>query len=1178
MDKKALENFAVKAREELINKVKIKADYYGITELIITEKTIISNDDNYVGDLRLNREENRAWDSLKSHIEDINTDDNYEKAYNTVIEEVAYTWFNRFIALRYMEIHDYLPSGVRVISSADGGADPEILKEALNVDLDVDKEKVYTLKQSAEASDRSELYKYMILKQCESLTDILPFLFDKTKDYVGLLFPDNLLGENEFLGMMLEIEEESWTQVEVIGWLYQYYISAENSRVIQAKKRYKKEEIPFATQLFTPDWIVRYMVQNSLGRYYVENHPEHKDLIKKWEFYIDDEDSNEVKAKTIKSLEEIKCLEPAMGSGHILIYMFELLYQIYEKNGYISNEIPMLIIENNLYGLEIDDRAYQLACFCVIMKGREYDNRFFKRIEKHIKETGAYINLNLSAIQETNIYKVEDAEYIAGEVSGENHLLVNQFIEQFKDAKIYGSLTEIKENNYNLMNELFLIAKNNSVKHIALSDSKIRVDKSFQDLIKQTRIMDGIYDILVTNPPYIGNKYLHPKLNSFISENYKDVKSDIFSAFIIYSMKKVKTNGQLGFMTPFVWMFIKSYENLRKTILDEKFISTLIQLEYSAFEEATVPLCTFTLKNQNIDKDGLYIKLSEFTGGMEVQKEKVLEALNDKKCEYFYKTNQNNFKKIPGSPIAYWASDNLLEMFSNYKIGDKFSVKKGMDTGNNNYFLKKWYEINNLKFIKFNMYNYKWIGYDKGGNYKKWFGNNEYVLNWENDGCELKNSNANLRSKHLYFKKHITWNALSSSNTCFRYSELEAFDSAGSSMFPDNNDLIYVLGLMNSIQTNYILNIVNPTLNYGAGSMATVPLINSETHKKEIIITVNKNIELSKLDWDQFETSWDFTKSPLLNTNSMASVYDKYKHDVENRFLTIQKNENELNRIFIDIYGLQDELTPEVADKDITVARIYDTKEDIPDSMKGNHYVLTKEDVIKQFISYAVGCMFGRYSLDEEGLIFAGGDFDESRYEKFKVDIDNVIPITDEKYFGDDIVERFFDFVKTVYGEETFDENIEFIADALGGKDDSKEIIRNYFIKDFFKDHCKMYKKRPIYWLFTSGKEKAFNALIYMHRYDKATLARIRTDYLHKQQNALSAKKRRLEEDLDYCNSTNEKKKVEKQITKVKKQLNEIELYDEKLHHMADMMIDIDLDDGVVVNHTKFEGLVEKIK
>ncbi|MCX8167028.1 MAG: BREX-1 system adenine-specific DNA-methyltransferase PglX [Candidatus Micrarchaeota archaeon] len=1167
LNKNALKKFAIESRRELIEKIKLKAFQYGIEEGKIKKTEIESSDSVVVNGRPLSKIEKEQRKKLIDKIIEFNKQG--EDGYKRVIEEVAYTWFNRFIALRFMEVNNYLPIKMRALSSSNPESiEPDLIKEALRVDLPVDKQRVYEMKMN---NDLDGLFKYMIILLCNSLNKSLPFLFEKIGDYTELLFPDGLLNDGAFVRRLTDVNvipEEDWKNVEIIGWMYQFYIAEEKDRVIKAKQRYKKEEIPYATQLFTPDWIVRYMVQNSLGRYWIESHPEHSDLKNEWEFYLENPNKEPDFEKKLApfinrdlNVEDIKCFDPACGSGHILVYMFDVLYRIYEKCGYFKSEIPKLIIEKNLYGLDIDDRAYQLACFSVIMKGMEYNNKLLSIIEKE------GIELNIASIQETNSLTNDDIVYIAGESSGENYEKTRELIEKFRDAKIYGSLIRIDEFDEEFFNKRLEHIMNNPPKDLMEEEKRKKVLELLPLLIKQAKIMTKTYDILVTNPPYIGNKFLNPLLSEFISKYYSDVKSDIFSAFIVYSFSKVKPNGQLGFMTPFVWMFIQSYEKLRHIIIYNKTISSLIQLEYSGFEEATVPICTFTLRNYYVDIRGEYIRLSDFPGA-ENQPIKTLEAIKNPNVSYRYTAYSKNFEKIPGMPIAYWVSEKFIINFQKgEKLGEIVPVRKGMDTGDNSKYLRLWHEVDFNKTIMINS-NFKWVAYNKGGEFRKWYGNNEWVINWENDGFELKNSKANIRSQSFYFKQSITWSALTSSKLSFRYSYKNSiFDSAGSSFFPNESNMFYLLGLMNTNIMQKYAEIINPTLNYGAGSIALCPIFNSYTNKHIIDSLVKQNIEISKTDWDSFETSWDFKRHPLLiHKNGAKTIEEAFKNwseFAEKQFYKLKANEEELNRIFIEIYGLQDELTPEVDEKDVTVRKA-DLERDI-----------------KSFISYAVGCMFGRYSLDQDGLVFAGGEFDYSKYKTFKPVEDNIIPVLDDVYFENDIVSRFVEFVKITFGEETLSENLDYIADVLGRKngETAKDAIRRYFLNDFYKDHVQTYKKRPIYWLFTSGDQKVFNCLIYMHRYDKTLLSRIRVNYLHEFQDKLDIQKKLLIDIMkdDSC-SKKEKKEAEKKLKNLEKKINELKKYDEILHHKADMQIEIDLDDGVAANYEKFKELLAPIK
>lgn len=1176
-----MKTFATSARIELLKKVEAKAMKIGITEETIKKADIESSDAIFIDGRRLSKEEKVQRDKLIARINQI--------GFKQVMEEVAYTWFNRFTALRFMEVNDYLPTGVRVLSSSNSdSADPDMINEALELDLEVelDKEHIYNLKLNNETE---ELFKYLIIKHCNDLNRFLPFMFETIDDYTEILFPEGLLAKDSFIRQMTNTEvipEDNWQKVEVIGWLYQYYIAEEKDRVIKAKKKYKTEEIPFATQLFTPEWIVRYMVQNSLGRYWVESHPDHRGLLSNWEFYLEnpnsESDFEEKLAPYINkelNVEDIKCFDPAMGSGHILVYMFDVLYEIYSKCGYMEREIPRLILENNLYGLDIDDRAFQLACFSVIMKALEYNSRFFRSIEREGLE------LNLASIQESNILKDESIAYIAGETSGENYHKTKDFIEQFKNAKTIGSLIKIKEYDRGFLMDRVEFIRSNPAKDLFEEGIRRDVLELLPPLLKQADIMYRKYDVIVTNPPYMGNRYMNQVLSDFVKEHYPDSKSDTFSAFMEYCLLKVKPYGQLGFLTPFVWMFISTYENIRNKIVNQKNISSLIELEYNSFPEAMVPVCTFTLRNYDINISGEYIKLDDFKGS-ENQPLKTLDAIKDPSVDYRYSVVSKEFKQISGSPIAYWTSEQARRAFANSKtIKDIADPKVGLFTCDNERFLRLWQEVD-INDTGFNIRNQnealdsgkKWFPYNKGGKFRKWYGNNEYVVNFLNNGKEIsefrvkKGQSYSLPGHKQYFHSGITWSFISSSNFGARYFPNGfIFDVAGSSVFPNEEDIYYLTGYLCSKVTWEFLKAQNPTLNFQVGNVANLPIITDidSNIKQDIERLSRENIEISKNEWDSFESSWEFKKHPLLtfrdNSNLISNSFEKWREFTEKQYNRLKRNEEEINKLFIGIFELQNDMSPNVDDDDITIRKA------------------NKEREIKTLINYAVGCMLGRYSLDEEGLVYSGGKFDPNRYKKYNVDKDNILPIVPGAYFDDDIVSKFVEFIEVSFGEETLSENLDYIADSLGKKknETAKETIRNYFLNDFFKNHLDIYsargRKAPIYWLFTSGKQKAFNCLIYMHRYDKTTLSRIRTDYLHEYQIRLDAEKKDLLSIIEGDYTAKEISNAKKEIKSLDKKIEELKEYDELLHHMADMQIEIDLDDGVVVNYDKFKGLVAKI-
>ena len=1228
MDKAILKKFAIESRQDLMQKMDNKIRSFYLDEEFNKSQTgdiiLLSNDKH---SLSLSKEEYNKRTTLIERIKELGLEQ--------VIEESAYTWFNRIVAIRYMEIRDYLPLtkdnqslGIRVLSSKDNTPDPEILKftNLTNPDLDIDfkKEKYVELKND------NDKFKYVLLLVCKKLGKVIPQVFDGVTDYIDILIPDNLLNDTGFINKIVkEVPEDNFNEVEIIGWLYQYYNQTEKDRVISAKKAYKKNEIPYATQLFTPDWIVKYMVENSLGRYYVEHNGDGElyvsddlypsdnlfpssPITENWKYFIKD---NIKKENNRVSPTDIKCIDPCCGSGHILVYMFDVLYQIYESEGYNKGDVAELILKNNLYGLDIDDRAGQLSVLSVLLKAREYDKNIFNK--------DVVKNLNVMGIQESSNI---DSLVQNVDLSADSRKLVDYLNTTFKEAKEIGSLLIVENNDYSqLIKEL---EKDNTIFSLELETKVIT-------LIRQANILSSKYDIVVTNPPYMNSKLMTEKLKKYININYEKFKGDLFATFLIKCINISKQNGNLGFMTPYVWMFISTYEELREYILKQTSITSLIQLEYSAFQEATVPICSLTLTKQNNNLCGCFFRLSEYTGGMDVQKREFINSLISKNNMYL--RTKEEFSDIPGYVIGYWISKQYYEIFKNKSISNFLEVKQGTSTGNNDLFLRIWSEVENNK-INFHCdgkdFKYKWYPATKGGDYRKWYGNNEYLVDWQDNGKNIKkNSGSAIRNPQINFKEGLTWTGISSKSLGIRYCPPGfVYLISGKGIVGSKQKLIYVLAFCCSKVAQEILKITSPTLSFEVGYIANLPLIIKNENFDNIYKITKENIRFSKKDWDSFETSWDFEKHPLIEeanwtpqkiTNEECNGFmvcdnmeESYNHLVrtcEEKFNNLKKNEEELNKIFIDIYGLQDELKPEESDRDVTIHKIFDSKEDIPEEMKNSQYALTKLDVIKSFISYAVGCMFGRYSLDKDGLIFAGGDFDKIfekypgqtlvddngqplpgnqggwagvsladykyiRYDNkdiklsYSPDLDNIIPITDNKYFEDDIVEKFVKFVEVVYGKGTLEENLDFIANTLGKRtaETSRDTIRRYFLNDFYADHLKTYQKRPIYWLFDSGKKNGFKALIYMHRYNDQTVSKIRLDYLHKMQQTYATELKDVEYKLSNDLSLSDKKELTKKQADLNAKLQETNEYDEKIAHIADQRISIDLDDGVAVNYAKF--------
>ena len=1139
MNKSAIQKYAIWARNELIEQVKQRAFQYGISETGFGDENA-----SIVAGRVLSSDEKRQ---RKQFIEVIK-----RSTYQQTIEEVAYTWFNRFIALRYMEVNDYLPTHVRVFSDASGNFKPEILSNVLHIDLPgLDKDKVSEFLNS---NQTQELYRYLLLTQCNALNELLPEMFERLGAYTEMLLPNNILKPEGVIGRLVnDIPEENFKDaVQIIGWMYQYYNSDVKDQVINIYKGViKKEDIPAATQLFTTDWVVRYMVDNSLGKYWLERNP-NSTLKRKLDFYMP-YDSVYINEKINPT--ELKVFDPCMGSGHILVYAFDVLIEIYTECGYTPRDAAKIIVEKNLYGLDIDNRAYQLAYFAVMMKARQYNRRILNEPLEN----------NLASIVESD--SIEGFDEYSKQLDFDNIMIesTNEIINFYRNAKEFGSLLNVDAINFDVtLIERLQNYDQKSTNNLFVNSFREKNTDIIQKLIKQTKILGEKYQVVVTNPPYL-NK-MDAKLKGFVQNHFKDYSTDLFSVFMYRNFKFCTSDGYSAFMTPFVWMFIKSYEKLREHIIATKNIASLIQMEYSAFEEATVPICTFILCNKKDNSNGVYIKLSDFKGGMNIQKEKVLKVLENNQLGYLYKANANNFSKVPGSPIAYWVSNKLLQAFEEGKpLVSVADPKQGLATADNNRFLRLWYEVSRIK-IGFSYTrdeakssNLKWFPYNKGGEYRKWYGNNDYVINWENDGTELRAfSGSVIRNPNYQMCESISWSKISSGNIAFRYKPTgHLFDVAGTSVFANKEMIQYIHGFCNSFVALAIANVLSPTLNYEVGHIASFPII--ERRSEEVKSIVSQNIYLSHADWDSFETSWDFKQHPLFSgERTVESAFGKWEREAKERFQTLKAKEEELNRIFIDIYGLQDELIPEVEDKDVTVRRADLGRE------------------IHSLISYAVGCMFGRYSLDKEGLVYAGGEWDASKYHMFPVDKDNIIPILDDEYFEDDIVGRLVTFIKTVYGEETLEENLKFIADALGGKGTSREIIRNYFLNDFYTDHLKIYQKRPIYWMFDSGKKNGFKALIYMHRYSRDLLAKLRTDYVHEQQERYRTQLSRISTELNHALGS-ERSKLLKQQDKLTEQLKEITIFEEKVHHLADQHIDIDLDDGVKKNYELFVDVLAKI-
>ncbi len=1161
MDKAILKKFAIESREDLMKKMKNKINTFFIDEEFSSEQKgdlyILSNEEH---SLSLTNEEYKKRELLIKRIKELSLEQ--------VVEEAAYTWFNRIIAIRYMEINDMLPLtkdnqslGIRVLSSKDNTPDPEILKftNLINPDLDIDfKKEKYT-----ELKDENEKFKYVLLLVCRKLGYVIPQVFDGITDYIDILIPDNLLNDTGFITKVInEVPENNYNQVEIIGWLYQYYNQTEKDKVISSKQAYKKNEIPYVTQLFTPDWIVKYMVENSLGRYWIE-HGGNEKLTENWKYFIYD---NLEKNNEKKKITELKCIDPCSGSGHILVYMFEVLFQIYLSEGYNKNDIPRLILENNLYGLDIDDRAGQLSILSVMLKAREYDKNIFK--------SKIITNLNIMSIQESNSISYSIIDNIKTE---HNKEYTKYLIDNFQNAKEIGSLLILENNDYSDLIEE--IANDNTIFGIELREKILPI-------IKEANLLTNKYDVVVTNPPYMNFSSFSSYLKKYITKKYNDSKEDLCSAFMEFSL--LNENGLLAMVNQQSWMFLASFENLRKKIVNNKTIINMIHLGTKAFEGVMGAVTTSFVISNKYKKDykGTFYRLVELEN--EKDKEKALLSKNSK---YIYYADNNRFINTPSYKISYWIKEQYLNNFKNKSVGDYADTKKGIMTGNNELFVRLWYEVdkNNIGFKcqssdDINNSGLRWFPITSGGARRKWYGNFISVVDLYDNAYKIthkKNNNYRLRDTQYYCREAGTWSEIGGNNFSVRYVPKGiTFGNGGPCLF-SNEYLKYIIAFLNTNVSKEYFYLIAPTVNFGPDQIKQVPLIIDSEYFKKILELCDMNINISKSDWDSFETSWDFKKHPLISEatltpqqikkeqdsgfqvcNNLREAYNHWGDKMNERFNALKKNEEELNDIFIKIYGLEDELSKDIVDKDITI-RLED-----------------KERDIKSLISYAVGCMFGRYSLDKDGLVYAGGTFDENNYKTFKVDNDNIIPITDEAYFSDDIVERFKTFIKTVYGDNTFNENMNFIAEALGkkGTETSEETLRRYFVNDFFNDHCKIYQKRPIYWLLDSGKKNGFKALVYMHRYNENLIPKARLNYLHRVQTTYE----KLLSDVNYRLTTElsmtDKKETKNRQTDLMAKLQEIKEYDEKIAHIANQRISIDLEDGVKVNYEKFKDILAKIK
>lgn len=1210
MNKTAIKNFAIWARNKLIADVSYDARLIGITEDGIAKPLPQSFGGTQFFDIgtaepySISGEAVRQRDKLIEVIQQKEKDTDYKTAYQYVIEEVAYTWFNRLIAIRFMEVNDYLPSHIRVLSSESGKLEPDLVTTPFDAELPFTAEEEAQIFQLKQDNKLDEVFRILFLKQCNALNEILPALFEKTKNYTELLLSLSVIDQDGVVYHLIhDIPEDDFNierggQVEIIGWLYQYYNTEPKAAAFAKNGKITKEEIPAVTQLFTPDWIVRYMVENSLGRLWVEGHPE-CGLKENWKYYLEEaQQEPEVQAKLAEirkeyaalNPEDIKLIDPCMGSGHILVYAFDVLMQIYESAGYSQRDAAKSILENNIYGLDIDDRAYQLAYFAVMMKARQYNRRILNG------ENSCHVY----AIQESNSVNRAHLKYFgAGMDDIEKNAAKMQLeglLDTLTDAKEYGSILNVESYNWDLLRR-FVAAEDTagqiSMDSVGVEDTAEQLNR----LIDIGETMARKYWVTCTNPPYAGTSNLSANVNNFVKKNYPDSKADLFAVFIERCRQMTVNNGFQAMITQHAWMFLSSFEKLREKMMLTETVN-MAHLGARAFEEIggeVVQTTAFVRCANHVEGyKGTYCRLIEPTS-QQGKADMFISGQNQ------YRVGQISFSKIPGVPVAYWISPEVLKLFDERTVGSIADAKSGMTTTDNTRFLRLWEEVNCQK-IGFGYGNiadtqdmkYKWFPFCKGGDFRRWAGNESFVVNWFNNGEEIRIAAEGATGGRLVnidcaLRECLVWTKISSANISLRMKKQGIFFSdAAPGVFANRETLYYLLALLNTKYANEIIKLINPTLNFVPGAVSSVPVKKDEKNKGKIIEIAEGNVQLSEQDWDSFETSWDFKKHPLLqNVSTISEAFNQWQAECDDRFNQLKTNEEELNRIFIDIYGLQDELTPEVEGKDVTVRKA-DLQRDI-----------------KSLLSYAVGCMFGRYSTYKDGLLFAGEPYSlqafvdkmnerpgtisaeelERAYrnegivvdEMFFPDADNVIPITDEEYLDDDIVSRLCAWLKAVYGADTLEANLDYIAKALGNKGStSREIIRNYFLNDFFKVHCQTYSvtgsgKRPIYWLFDSGKQNGFKALVYLHRYTPDTIGNLRIDYLHKMQRVYESEINRMQDMMDHSGNAREVAAASKRKDKLAKQLKECREYDEKISHLALSRIELDLDDGVKVNYRKLQ-------
>lgn len=1194
MNKSALKKYAPQARKDFIGAVTRRAETLGLNPkspgtVEHDGDVMLINGQPFPADLE------RQRTTLQRRIA--------ERGFAQVMDAMAYTWFNRLVAIRYMELHGFLDHGYRVLSHPankdTGHTQPEILDHIAELDLPgLDRSRALDLKLAGNRDE--ELYREVLLAQCHALHKAMPFLFESLDDATELLLPDGLLRTDSILGKLVTaIDEADWQDVEIIGWLYQFYISEKKDQVIG--KVVKSEDIPAATQLFTPNWIVKYLVQNSLGRLWLMANPTSQ-LATKWEYYIQPaEQTPEVNAQ-LNSLiqariaedgatlnpESLTLLDPACGSGHILVEAYDLLRDIYLERGYRRQDIPRLILEKNLYGLDIDDRAAQLAGFALLMKARADDRRLF----------GQPVALNVLALQEPAAGSAADL-HSALNAPQIDYATVSQLVETFEQAKTFGSLIQIcgEMTNAlpNLQRELQAVRDGGDMLGWGAAETLLR-------LVAQAEVLAKQFDAVVANPPYMGGKGMNSTLKEILRNNFTEGQKDLFAAFLLRSLSFASVHsGFVAAVTPFNWMYIPSFSEFRQVLLNESHIESLVELETNAFEPAMVTVCAYVLSRSEFrDYVGNFIKLSKFKGS-ENQPKRTLEAIVNPECGWLYRANRDHFAKIPGAPVVYWANDSVYAAFEGtggfYPLSQTGTARKGMATGDNFRFVRIWSEVSYEESSLSNSSSPKWFPYNNGGEFRKWYGNIDRFVDWQNDGERIRNFrnvDGSLRSRpqglDLKFLKMISWTSISSSSLGVRFYPAGFIsDQNGNFLVAEGEELYYILAFLCSAVADVLIKMLNPTMHILVGNIKDLPLPAHEPATSAIIENSKKCIEIAKKDWDFFETSWEFSRSPLLpeskdKSSLLSDSYEKWVIECDAMIKFMEELERNNDEFFVGAFTMRELIAESVeVENNLATLTVNPNFRYKGVADKSDLDFRFAKDTSSELISYALGCMLGRYSLDAPGLIYAhaGNEgFDPSRYETFPADDDGIVPITDEVWFDDDGANRIREFVRVVWGEDTEAENMAWLAESLGSKasESADDTIRRYLSRDFYKDHLQTYKKRPIYWLFSSGKHKAFEALVYLHRYNAGTLSRMRMEYVVPLQSRMQARIDSLEQDIHAATSSAETKRLQKQRDKLTKQLDELRRYDENVRHYADQRITLDLDDGVKVNYGRFGDLLAEVK